>query len=186
MKKILALLAMLCCFAATTAVAVPITGSINFAGNNAYLGGTTPATATGIDFLLGLTLFGNQGDYAAVTPGTTVTFQDFYFSPTMSPNPVAPLWTFDFDSKTYSFDMTSVSSSVSPDGSSLTLVGNGILSITGFDDTLGSWVFTTQGTIKTLSFSATGSSSVVPEPGTMLLLGAGLLGVGLYRRSKKA
>ncbi|BDV43019.1 hypothetical protein GURASL_19420 [Geotalea uraniireducens] len=183
MKRILAIFAAICCFAASTALAVPISGSLNFAGASSYLGGTTPSTATGIDFLLGFTLLGNEGDYAAIPSGTMVTFQDFYFSPTLSPNPVSPLWTFTYNGITYDFVMTSVTSSVSPDGSSLTLVGSGTLGITGFDDTPGNWIFTTQGNSAVGTFSAT---SAVPEPGTIVLLGVGLIGVGLYRRSKKA
>lgn len=181
MRKILVTLAVFCCFVASNVMAIPISGSINFAGSSSYLGGTTPATATGIEFLLGFTLLGNTGDYAGVQP-TLVSFQDFYFSPIMSPNPVAPLWTFTDDGITYDFAMTSVTSSVSPGGNSLTLVGSGILGITGFDDTPGSWVFTTQGNQAIGSFSAT---SAVPEPGTILLLGGGLLGLALYGRRRR-
>lgn len=182
MKRILATLAALICFTATSALAIQISGSVNFVGAASYLGGTTPSTATGIDFLGGFTLIGATGDYAAVPSFTAVTFQDFYFSPTLSPSPVAPLWTFDYKGRTYDFDMNHVAASVTGDGNSLSLFGIGMLGLTGFDDTPGNWIFTTQGESAILTFSATSAS--VPEPGTIILLGAGLIGVGIYTRKR--
>ena len=179
MKKIFVTLAAICCFAATSALAVPISGNVNFSGGCSYSGGTTPADATGIDFLGGLTMYGNTGNYAEVSPLTPVTFQDFTFSPDLSPSPVDPLWQFVYDGKTYSFVMNSVTASSGVN--SLTLDGTGMLAITGFDDTPGNWIFTTQGQSATLSFSATSS---VPEPGTILLLGGGLLGLAFYGRRR--
>jgi len=168
-------------FMATAVMAVPITGSINFLGLAEYTGGTTPATATGINFInpfiVGLA---GTGDYANVF--ANVNFTDFQFSPGLNPSPVDPLWTFNYNSKSYDFIMSTVKSFVSPDGSSLTLVGTGTLQITGFSDTPGTWSFTTQGTEQVLAFSAESTATPVPEPGTMILLGAGILGLAFFGR----
>jgi hypothetical protein len=138
------------------------------------------ADATGIDFQSGFVLGSRSGDYTGITDLTPVAFTDFSFSPVMTPSPVAPLWTFNFDGDTYSFDMTSV---IVQRTSTLTLLGSGILSITGFDPTPGTWVLTTQGSGADLTFSA---ASTVPEPGTLLLLGGGLVGLAYLRKRKKA
>ena len=166
-------------FMATAAMAVPITGSIDFLGIVEYTGGTTPSTATGIHFdnplIVGLAGTGNYANIVA-----NATFKDFQFSPVLTPSPVDPLWTFNYNNKTYDFIMSSVNSSVSPDGSSLTLVGTGTLQITGFTDTPGTWSFTTQGDEKYLGFSAESTVAPVPEPGTVILLSAGLLGLVIF------
>ena len=181
MKRLILTLIAVFCFA-STAMAVPISGSINFLGYASYVGGTTPSDATGIDFLGAFTGYGNTGDYGGVF-SSNVQFNDFSFKPNLNPSPVT-LWSFTFSNKTYDFNMSSVNYYVSPDGSSLTLVGTGMLGITGFDDTLGSWIFTTQGNNSTLTFSAT--AAPVPEPSTLLLIGSGLVGIfSLGRRRMK-
>ena len=95
MKKIILLFAAICCFVASNAMAVPISGSISFLGYANYLGGTTPSDATGIHFLEPFSTFtgyGNTGDYAGIF-SNNVQMSDFYFKPTLSPSPVT-LWSF--------------------------------------------------------------------------------------------
>ena len=69
----------------------------------------------------------------------------------------------------------------------LVLSGTGYFSITdlsgnnaGYTDTAGSWVYSQSGA----SFSS--QNATVPEPGTIALLGLGLLGIGFVSRFRKS
>jgi hypothetical protein len=180
-----------------TVQAIPITGSINFQGGTATLNSPSVTTATAI------TAFGGAPTVATAlgvaptgsftgTGGTAVTFvpTGFTFSPGLSPNPVNPLWSFVFGGNTYSFSLSSVTSSVGV-GPSLNLAGAGTLSISGgvFTPTAATWTFSTTGTgPDTFGFVA-GNTSVptVPDGGmTVILLGIALSGLCLFRKKMMA
>lgn len=69
---------------------------------------------------------------------------------------------------------------------SLTISGTGSISLSGFDTTPGQWEVTTQGpTSADVSFSATSVTTGgggVNEPGTLAIIGAGLIGFAGMRR----
>jgi hypothetical protein len=190
MKRIIALLAGVALMSLTTsAMAIPITGSIAFTGALELVGPAHLNTqnATGIHFdNPGLVTTGATGTYATI-PGypplslsylTPVTFKDFNFA--LSSGPVNPLWTLSYGGDTFDFILTSVAATrIAPNG--LLLNGTGMLQATGYDDTAGSWALTTQdGLTKILSFSATSDDPPVPEPCTLLFLGAGLLALAIF------
>jgi len=66
----------------------------------------------------------------------------------------------------------------------LSITGSGIASLTGFDDTRGLLVISTQsGLVNNVTFSAT--LIAVPEPASLALFGTALLGLGLVFRARR-
>ncbi len=165
------------------ATALPVTGEvIMFGAFNTDTGNL--ATATSIAFVGSGWTDGGTGSYAPINSvSRPVTFMDFTFSPSLSPSPLNPLWSFTYAGITYSFVMDSVDVGSPRSSSLLTLLGRGTLFVTGFDPTPGIWEFTS-GETRSAFIKFTSESSALPEPGSLALLGLGLLGFGLARRRK--
>lgn len=69
-------------------------------------------------------------------------------------------------------------------GGSITLDGSGIMNLAGFDPTAYNWSLSFN-PFSNMAFFSAASVASVPEPGTLLLLGAGLAGAALSRRRRK-
>jgi hypothetical protein len=182
--------------ASINANAGPINGTLNFIGIAAEFNGTLDVATSVTTF--GPVTFAGSGtdDYSPVTL-VPVAITPFAFGGgVLTPNPVS-LWSFSWLGLTYSFDMYSpllVERETDGAGNmTLSISGLGKANITGFDETAGSWVFTTQSlagapATSKLSFSATQQSPpsfTIPDGGsTVTLMGCSLLAVGLVRRKR--
>jgi len=172
----------------TSAVAIPITGSISFNGtpnfNNAPLSAATGITA----YDSARIAFEQQtGDYSSLPNLMNVSFSPFVFAPpTQSVN---PLWTFDYSGRTYSARTTSMVSSFNAISNIWNFGGTAILSITGLDDTLADWNFSTGQIGQSYFFgsaaAARATTNTVPETnGTLALLALGLGCLVIVGRSR--
>jgi VPDSG-CTERM motif len=167
------------------AQAGPIVGGISLGGSYATNTGNVN-TATSFTSFPSVVVFSVSGSYAGVPTGLSspvVTMTPFTFNPFSAP--VIPLWTFMFSGSTYSFDLTVLSSRLQPGDNTLTLKGTGLLHITNFTDTPGTWTFTANQAGDTFSFSS--SNAAVPDSGSAVaLLGIALAGIEGVRRALRA
>jgi hypothetical protein len=181
--------------AQTVQAQTPITGSINFEGGDltynstAITSITTGEIVSGLDVPSQLPTGSFAGTAGTVGTPTSVTFAaaGFTFSPLS--NLTNPLWTFNFDGLTYSFNLLAVTSYDATGG--LLVDGNGTLTITeiggasaGFSPTSATFSISANDNGGPLDFGFTaGNNANVPDGGTTaMLLGAGLSGLALLKR----
>jgi hypothetical protein len=161
------------------AQAIEISGVIQF-GGTAVLNGTI-AAATGVTSWStgGATpqigkanIIGGTGDFSALTGGVA----DFS-APWLFNSGINPLWT----AGVFVFELTN-SAIVFQQFGSLVVSGSGIARTPGFEDTAGTWSFSTQSGVAGGGFSFSAASEV-PEGGSAVaMLGMGLLGLAGVRK----
>lgn len=175
------------------AKATQINGTIGFSSAPNSIGGhfSKSGGTTTVSFNNPMHVdFGND-DYAG-TVGQAVNFATFSFtgsgtSATLTA-PKTPEWTFTIGAKTYSFDFLNLESASVHSGTpnAIALMGDGMVQITGRQDTFAT--FALEGTGKRLTFDIIQSSNTavpsnVPEGGSAwVLLGLGLIVVEGLRR----
>jgi uncharacterized protein YceK len=198
-----------------SAIPIVAGSQIDFVGGVTPIGGTDVYNATGVDFrTAGLNSPGVPGSIS-LTNTTNGSFSIFTaltclnavlggcgtivdltsFGPGANSLNAPPLPVLNFLTVTQgaahtSFDLLNFTfNKVQPSSNGLgqlILQGLGTLHLAGFDDTAGIMTITAQGPQST-SFSGTvvAQPTVVPEPASMLVLGAGLIGFGAVSRKRR-
>lgn len=191
MKKIRNYLGLLAISAAAPLThAVPIDGTIAFDGSTS-LDAPIPSATTFMSFTNSEVSVGTQSGVYLGTAGTSVMMEMIQFNPFVLP--AQPLWSFAKDGVDYSFSLLSLDSveveSLAEGLFSLTLAGQGMAMVTGYDDTPGAFSITTTGDAEAtdLGFGAftftADSSEQVPDSGTTVaLLGSAMLGFVVFKR----
>ncbi len=167
-----------------------IDGAIQFGGTATAGSGETLATATSLDFDNEL-VTNATGSYAAdgIVNGTSATFATLSLPLALGPISITPLWTVvgTVGPHTWTFDLLTIdffAQGTGALGEYVLIAGTGVghSSDTDFLSTSGEWTLSADSLGAAISFSST---SVVPEPATIALLGIGLLGLSSIRRRRK-
>lgn len=168
--------------ATSCAFADPITGTINVNGTDTYGPSTINFVGNG-----SLGLNSETGTLAMLgNCQNCVTLNSFNFDGAfVSPTQV---FTVTNNGKTVSLTLDSISM-YRIDAAGLAVLGTGILTETGYTDTVGSLILTSPGPEgpSNVTFAAFGTAlAPTPEPSTLLLLGTGLVSSAgaLYRRRR--
>jgi hypothetical protein len=159
----------------TSAVeAATVSGSIEIGG------AVTTASAgdlTGVDFKFDSgAVLDATGDFATGDMSASVSLTDIMF------NTPGAVWSWDV----FSFVATGYSDIAANLQGGKDFTASGVLSGTGFDDTTGSFLFSSQSNGTTASFSSSTAPTPVPLPAGLPLLLVGLGGLGVMARKKKA
>ena len=174
---------------AGAASAVPIAGSISIVSfsDSAFSFDLVANTVTfgGGPGVANAIVSNRSGSYALAIPLLIPTVGVHYNSFTYSPlsGSISPIWaTTAPNLGLASFDLSSIGFIDENPGVSLTLRGDGLAKLAGFDDTRGTWSFTATQNGTTFGWDSINSTRVPDGGATLALLGMSVLGLGGVRR----
>lgn len=185
------------------ASAAPISGSfslLSFSGS--YVGGTA-TTATGLDFgnafsssgngygINGTAIVGNTSGSFVGLESTQASISDISLGATANPYQTNPFISFGNNSNIV-LNFSNAALSRSPLGTSVTITGAAMFS-DGIAADASTGLFSLAASSRdgmssdvNFTYTANASTTAVPEPVSLSLLGAGLVGTGLVRLRRKA
>ena len=172
-------------FAAGAASAVPIAGSINISSfNDPAFSFNTGTNQVSFGAGNNAIVTNRSGSYPLAMLTNTVHYNNFNYTGTPGPLVASPLWfTTAPNLGLASFNLANISFVDENPGISLTLRGEGIAQLAGFDNTPGTWRFTATQNGATFGWDSINTSARVPDGGaTLALLGLSVLGLGGVRR----